>query len=840
MNYRKPISLLFTILLFTSCGKTESTQTSDAGMTTSDTTGTSDADTTTSDTTVTSESKGTESVPKKKFESIFFSDMSVLFDGKGHQLEEASGYPEGTMVTYTGRESYTDVGSYKATVKLVKDGYEDYEASATLTILPIEYSSISMDSKSVTYDGSDHINDVQLVGFLPEGTTATKTVKDENGVTVTSAIQVGKYYYTVSLHNKNYVDVTLNATLTIKGTKKDTPLVHVGDTVYFANGLDHYYLYQYSDSTTSKVESNTPKKLKELSSSVLSVSSSLFTSSAKEITGTTSNVLYSDSTITDFVKYSDYIFYYSKNALTESDSGIYKVTTYDNSDQTKEPKEPTVEKIFTGKSDKLTLNGSYLYFENKSQDDHIFKMNLTDKTTTLVLNQKVHEYVISSNYLYCTVDGTLNDYIGKLNLSSSETEAEKMTNAAGENLVVKNGYLYYNYTDLYGYIDEAQMGIWRANISNNNTEQVLSSTRINAFDAVSTDSLVYIDNSTLHLNQYTISTKTTKDLMPDFVPVEDVPLNLGGRSETYNDRVYYLDMYRGKTLNCYDPKTKVLTQLTDTKVMDFSIIGDMLYFNQVTTLTNNDLYAINLKNGGEATKLSTNDMRNIISDGTYLYGTHYNFWGVSGGIFRMKLDGTEYVKFSEVNGAKNFVIKDEKLYFINCTTGQDNGDIQYYNLSDIKSDSEDLTANDLPKTNKIKNVRQFLFEGDTIYYIYQGTIYNFIARSSMTTMEEGTKLANEKCAPKEMFIVGNDIYYYSYPQTSASSAGLFKVNKNNTTEDTNITTLLKCDSTYYCSALSYLSGKVYFLNYIFLTKLPYGNAHFYELDISTNTVTKVN
>lgn len=828
MNYRKPISLLFTILLFTSCGKTESTQTSDAGTTASDTTGIS-------------ESKGTESVPKKKFESILFSDVSVLFDGKGHQLDEATGYPEGTTVTYTGRESYTDVGNYKASVKLVKDGYEDYETSATLTILPIEYSSISMDNKSVTYDGTDHINDVQLVGFLPEGTTTTKTVKDESGNAVSSAIQVGKYYYTISLHNKNYIDVTLNATLTINGTKKATPIVHVGDTTYFANGLDHYYLYQYSDSVASKVESNVPTKLKESSSSsVLSVSNSLFTSSAKEISGATSNVLYSDSAISDFVKYSDHIYYYSKNALTESDSGIYKVTTYDNSDKSEEAKEPTVEKIFTGKSDKLTLNGDYLYFENKSQDEHIFKIDLNSKTTTLVLNQKVHEYVISSNYLYCTIDGTLNDYIGKLNLSTTATEAEKMTNAAGENLVVKNGYLYYNYTDLYGYIDEAQKGIWKVNISTNNTDQVLSSTRINAFDIVSSDSLIYIDSNTLHLNQYNISKKSTTDLIPDFVPVEDVPLNLGGKSETYNGRVYYLDMYRGKSLNCYDPKAKVLTQLTDTKVMDFSIIGDMLYFNQVTTFTNNDLYAVNLKSGGEATRLSTNDVRNIISDGTYLYGTHYNFWGVSGGIFRMKPDGSEYVKFSEVNGAKNFTVKDSKLYFINCTTGQDNGDIQYYNLSDIKSDSDDLKANDLPKANKIKNVRQFLFEGDTIYYIYQGTIYNFIARSSMTTMEEGTKLANEKCAPKEMFIVGDDIYYYSYPQTSTGNAGLFKVNKNNTKADDSITTLLKCDSTYYCSALSYLSGKVYFLNYMFLTNIPHGNAHFYELDINSGTVTKVN
>ena len=92
-------------------------------------------------------------------------------------------------------------------------------------------------------------------------------------------------------------------------------------------------------------------------------------------------------------------------------------------------------------------------------------------------------------------------------------------------------------------------------------------------------------------------------------------------------KTYYLNMHAGKTLYVYDELTKKTSQLTSNKVADFYIYNDTMYFNQVTMLTNNDLYSINLKTGGEAEKISSNDIRNMVSDGTYLYATHYNWAG---------------------------------------------------------------------------------------------------------------------------------------------------------------------------------------------------------------------
>lgn len=262
-----------------------------------------------------------------------------------------------------------------------------------------------------------------------------------------------------------------------------------------------------------------------------------------------------------------------------------------------------------------------------------------------------------------------------------------------------------------------------------------------------------------------------------------------------------------------------------------------MYFNQVTMLTNNDLYAVNLTMGGEAEKINSNDVRNMISDGTYLYATHYNWAGVAGGMSRMKLDGTEYVKFSEVNGAKNLTIKDGKLYYINCDTGATNGDMEYIDLSTITSTSVNIKGVTLSKD--LKNVSQFIFENDTIYYSYEGTIYNYIARTNFTDLgNNSVQIASSKTHPRDMVLNGNYIYYYSYASTATSSAGFYKVSKDAAADGTQ-ELLVGYDSKYYGSSLSISnSGNLYFLNYI--PKLLLGDAHFYQINLSSKAVTKIN
>ena len=769
---------------------------------------------------------------KQDFTGVSFESAAYTYDGNPHILAEVNGAPENTTITYTGRQEYTDAGSYAATAKLVKEGYNDKTLSATLTINKATLTGYTYESKSVKYDGAEHINDIQLVGVLPQGTTKNETVKDSNGTTVTSAIEVGTYTYTCVLTNKNYNTETLTATLTIKAQKKDMPVFVASDgTVYFANGLHNSYLYSLKSSELSLIDYSSPKEFNKYNSSTaLFIAGSTFLNSVKQVNGGSTSILYTDSNIDDFVKYSDTVYYYSSNALKAAKSGIYKVDATDSSN------EPVVTKVFEGKSDNLAIYGGNLYFTNGNDHNYVYKMNLSSNATSLVMEEKVHEFTISNNKLYCTVNGLLNDYIGALDLSSSATEPTKLTNAAGEFLTVKNGYLYYNYTDLFSAVDSSVKGVWRISTSGGNPEQLFATENVNGFDVESATSLVYIDTTDLHLYRYNISTHAKTDLLSGFVAPENTPLNTGGQTVSLGTKTYYLNMYAGKTLYVYDESSKKSSQLTTSKVEDFYVYNGIMYFNQVTMLTNNDLYAVNLTSGGEAEKISSNDVRNMTSDGTYLYATHYNWAGAAGGLSRMRLDGTEYVKFSEVNGAKNLTIKDGKLYFVNCATGQDNGYIEYIALSSITSTSEGLESTRL--SNNIKNVKQFAFDGNNIFYIYNGTIDNSVRRTDFTSLGEGTKLASSKTNPNEILLNGNYVYYYSYAATAASSAGFYRVSKTATGDGTQ-ELLLGYDNKYYGSNLSISdAGNMYFLNYI--PKLVLGDAHFYQLNLTSKAVLKIN
>lgn len=757
--------------------------------------------------------------------------MTVTYDGNPHSLGEVKGAPEGTTVTYTGKEAKVDSGTYSVSAKLEKEGYNTKTLTASLIINPAEFSGLTYESNSVTYDGNDHINDVQLVGFPPENTTTSQIVKDSSGKIVTSAIEVGKYNYTITVTNKNYTTATYTATLTIKAERTDMPVFAASDgTVYFANGLDNRYIYSLaSDSTLKRIDFSTPKEFKYGNDNALFISGTPFLNSVKEFSDATVSNLYTHSNISDFAKYSSSVYYFSSNSLTAENSGIYKV------DSTNSESEPTITKVFTGKSDNLSIYNNYLYFTNGNDENYLYRMNLSTNSSSVFLNEKVHEYIIDNGRLYCTVNGTLNDYIGYISLSSSSAEPTKLTNNAGEFLRVKNGYLYYNQTDLTSVLSSSKKGIWKINTSTKAETQVLQIDGINGFDIDTSGRLLYIDSNDLHLYRYQESSKNTTDLLPNFVAPESAPLNVGGRTIAYGSKIYYLNMYKGKTLYVYDENTKTNTQLTDSKVADFTISGDTLYFNQVTMMTNNDLYSVNLKSGSEATKLSSNDVRNMVIDGDYIYATHYNWAGVSGGISRMKLDGTEYVKFSEINGAKNLTIKDGKLYFINCATGQDNGNIEYYSLSDINADSDDLKSTRFG--SDIKNVKQFLFDGNNIFYMYNGTIDNSVRRTSFTDLSSEVKIASSKTNPNEMIAYGDYIYYYSYPMTSPESAGFYKVKKTASKDGTQ-ERILDYGKTYYGSDFSISSaGYLYFLNYI--PKLALGNAHTYQLKLSNSAIVKI-
>lgn len=86
------------------------------------------------------------------FENAVFESKTFPYDGKYHTLDEVSGIPNGTTVTYINNEAKIDVGTYNVSAKLEKEGYNTKTLFATLTISKIDFSGLSYDSKTVIYD----------------------------------------------------------------------------------------------------------------------------------------------------------------------------------------------------------------------------------------------------------------------------------------------------------------------------------------------------------------------------------------------------------------------------------------------------------------------------------------------------------------------------------------------------------------------------------------------------------------------------------------------------------------------------------------------------------------
>lgn len=769
----------------------------------------------------------------KDFQYVVFEDLSVVYDGQEHglsELQDSHNELDGAKVEYSNYETYTDVGTYEYKATVTKEGYNTKTYTAKLTITPASFTNLEYESKKVTFDGNEHKDDIKLVGFIPTNTTTKVTITDSTGKEVTSCVAADTYTFKCLVTNKNYTSKTYTATLTIKQKSTDLAIYANSDgTVYFGNAMDKNRLYNVtSNGTITRLAYATPSKINKNSDGTIGfISNTSIIDTVKEISttdGSVSSVITSGN-ISDYAKYSSDVYYYTSNSLLSSSAGIYKV---DNSGD-----EAVITKIYDKKASNLIIKSNIAYFIDESTG-YITKINLSNNASSVVLEEKVHEFVMDGNNLYFNVNGTLNDYIGTFDITSANIKVTKLTNNAGEYLKINNGCLYYSNCDLVTKLSSDKLGIYKIDLTTKVESQVISSTKISGFDFQNSTTLMYISNDTYHLYKYNLSSKTETDLLANFEPVEDTPVNTGGQAISYDGRIYYLNMYAGKTLYVYDEKNNTNYQLTSDKVADFYIYGDKLYFNQVTKLVNNDLYSINLKKDSEAVKISSNDLRNMVSDGTYVYGTHYNALGVAGGIARMKIDGSEYVKFSDINGAKNLTLNDGKLYYINAATGQDNGDIEYVLTSSITSTSEGLKGTNI--SSKVENVKQFILDGNDLYYIYNGTIENSIRKTNLTSLTNQIKIASSKTNPNEMILVGDDIYYYSYPATSLESAGFYKVSKN-ATEDKTQTMLFGYNQKYYGSNLVLLDNNLYFLNYI--PKLLLGDAHTYKLNLTSNTVTKL-
>ena len=160
------------------------------------------------------------------FENVYFDSKDIVYDGTSHILDEVRGAPEGTTITYTGREAYTDVGVYEATALLSKEGYNNKTLNATLKITKADFENITFSDATFDYDGEPHSI---YVDGAPSYATVTYTNNGKKSV--------GVYTVTAKISSPNHNTLTKTAILTILG--QDITGVTFSDKSFEYDGKSH-------------------------------------------------------------------------------------------------------------------------------------------------------------------------------------------------------------------------------------------------------------------------------------------------------------------------------------------------------------------------------------------------------------------------------------------------------------------------------------------------------------------------------------------------------------------------------------------------------------------------
>lgn len=147
-----------------------------------------------------------EHVEKQNFEGVTLESNSFTYDGKNHSLA-VSGAPVDANIKYT-NNSQKNVGVYKVTATVTKNGYNDLTLEATLTIVAADFTNLKFESKSFEYDGNAHS---LVVENVPTGATVNYVNNNKTAV--------GTYTVKATVTKTGYNTKELTATLEITPAK---------------------------------------------------------------------------------------------------------------------------------------------------------------------------------------------------------------------------------------------------------------------------------------------------------------------------------------------------------------------------------------------------------------------------------------------------------------------------------------------------------------------------------------------------------------------------------------------------------------------------------------------
>lgn len=752
----------------------------------------------------------------KDIEGIEFKDLKVTYDGNAHSITINGEVPKGVKVEYVNSQ-HTDSGSYDAKAILSGEGYKTLTLSAKLVIDKANFQGITFPSVKESYDGLEHM--VEVVGQLPENTTVSYVCKEDNSLK-NKFVDTGKYTVIAQIKNPNYFDLKLETTIEITASEKERYICYAGGKLYFANALDDDSLYYYNaQDGVTKISSDVPYNFAITSDgNVYFRSYTLLASSIKKLSNNnTENINFSKG---EYLCTDGANLYFAKNGLTDKSSGIYRITINKDSQTVSEP-----ELLSQGKAKYLQIYGDYIYFADGNNGYKLSKLSINGGQRTLLIDEKIAALTVDNGYLFFTVDKFSGRYIANYNIYNKQMR--KLTMDAGSNLTVIGDELYYLNVDLLTSTIRGS-GIYKvdaypANDKNLSGTKVIGESGENYTSLAKVDgnSIAYYKVSTQMLCLYNLDNKTTKEILDGFTVPETTPISMGSKLATYGDYVYFMDIYKGKSLYSYNVKTKMFNRITSGKVIDFAILGDILYFNIESYGIKNYLYKLDMK-GGIPELIVKNDCVDIITDGESVFYVEKNNANVRTAIHRIDSSGVDTIMYDK--GAQFLSYYDNFIYFV------DGKDL-------LKMPTKNYTVNQ-PITVKEGNVDVFTICDGVVYFREQYGIGWLNKRLSRINVD-GTGYAvivSQATDPLKIIVDGDHLYYYN-DVTSNASSGIYRISTKAREDETPKLILGRnADNNLYCAEeMVLLNNKLYFVNYYNML----GDSHFYSVEIESGEISKL-
>ena len=832
---------------------------------------------------------------KSDFVDVSFSSATYVYDGQPHILTEVSGAPEGTTITYSGREEYTNVGTYRATATLSKEGYNDKVLSATLTINPAPITGVTLESETITYDGNAHTLNVS--GELPAGGSVVYT---NNG----PHTDAGVYSVKAVVSAPNYEDLTLNATLTIN--KAEFSGITFKSEEFEYDGNPHSIAITGTLPSTSSVK---------YTSDVEGVTNTATDIGEYNITATITDknfntlVLTAKLTIkTDdderFLKWSDDTLFF-QNAL--HDNYLYAYND-DTKDLLKVSKDNAVDIIESDEDQVMFVSKSLLSSSIKtaSYDGTNSKVDLS---TIHTANARYVQFD-NANTIYYVVNGLTQNKSGiyKADLSGENAVVTRLSVGKAKCLTLVNNKLYFA---------DGNNGYKFSSISTSGVDQtrtLIVDEKINNL-YYNGGAFYYTVNNLLgdYIEKYTTSNgrrKLTSDAGIDFqlingylyyinvdkfntkiwgegiYKVSASPLadnNNAGSKVIESEKglcsltsdgtnLYYYDMDGYKLVKANTSGTYIANILDGfVKPEDptpTSLGGDIEEYNGLVYYLDiwdeKTLHSYNPQTKAN-TRLTANKVDNfsIIGDEIYMNmvtklvnNDTYRFNLKTGGEPEKinTYDGSDfvsdgtYVYYAQDNGAgvKTAIrrtnlqtLADEEVYSKGVSNlRMVNGNLCFIDGYQIFSmNLKTLETTEIKPSNKSVHTTAFDTDGTTIYYREMYSVAYAMKRLSRYNVKTGdyAVMAQDKTDPVNIVYHNGYVYYYT-DTTTAANNGLYKVAANASSTNQG-TCVLACNSTYYAETFAFAGDNIYFLNYI--TVGLFGDSHIYEIPLAGGDPTKV-